>query len=271
MRKLGRVLIIAGSDSSGGAGIQADIKTVTALGGYAMTAITALTVQDTRRVYDIHAVPLKFIRNQIEVTINDIGVDAVKIGMLGQSSVGEVIADCLSELPAAIPKVVDPVMVATSGDALADDDISSVLCECLFSLKNVIATPNVPELEILSGCTIIDSDSLVEAGSKLAKQYGISVIAKGGHLNGDEVTDFLITHDGACAFQNPRLQSQSTHGTGCTLASAVATGLAQNIPLENGVEQAIHFVRKGIETAPGFGCGNGPLNHMHGIQSQKEE
>ncbi len=261
----GRVLIIAGSDPSGGAGIQADIKTVTALGGYAAAAITSLTVQNTKGVTGVHPVDPQIIRAQIIAVLDDIGADAVKIGMVGERAAGVAIADALVEYAAAIPIILDPVLIATSGDALADQSIPSLLLERLVPLAAIV-TPNSDEAARLTGIAIRTSDDLVAAGQALIRRGATAALVKGGHLVGDTVEDALVTLDGARLFRSPRIETTSTHGTGCTLASAVATGIAQGLPLAAAVKRAIDYVHEAIRTAPGYGGGYGPLNHAWPFQ-----
>lgn len=256
----GRVLIIAGSDPSGGAGVQADIKAVTALGGYAAAAITSLTVQNTMEVRRVHPVDPDVIRDQIIAVIEDIGADAIKIGMIGEREAGIAIADALVDVALTIPVVLDPVLVATSGDALAADGLPSLLMERLVPISAII-TPNSYEAARLTGLAAATAGDLVEAGREFVRRGATAALVKGGHLAGDMVEDALVTLDGARIFRNPRIETTSTHGTGCTLASAVATGIAQGLPLAAAVERAINYVRQAIATAPGFGRGRGPLNH----------
>ncbi|MEO1656160.1 MAG: bifunctional hydroxymethylpyrimidine kinase/phosphomethylpyrimidine kinase [Pseudomonadota bacterium] len=255
----GRVLIIAGSDSGGGAGIQADIKTVTALGGFAATAVTAITVQDTTGVHAVEPVSDAVVRQQIDVVLEDIGADCIKIGMIGGRRAGEVIADTLRR-HAGIPVVLDPVLVATSGDALGDGSVASLIRDDLLSRATVI-TPNVPEMEVLTGIQVLSEQDLVEGGKALIAAGAQAVLAKGGHLEGATLIDYLITDQDVRAFSHDRLDTRHTHGTGCTLASAVATGLAQGMALEQATERAVRYVEAAIRYAPGFGAGHGPLRH----------
>jgi hydroxymethylpyrimidine/phosphomethylpyrimidine kinase len=229
----GRVLAIAGSDSGGGAGIQADIKAITALDGYAATAITALTAQNTLGVQGVRMVPPEFVYQQIFVVLDDIGADAIKTGMLGDVATIETVADAMARYATDIPFVLDPVMVAKGGARLLDPGAVHALTRHLLPKASVI-TPNLPEAEVL---------------------------VKGGHLPGDDVIDLLATADGIEEFAAPRIVSAHTHGTGCTLASAVATGLAQAMELRDAVQRARAYVRAAIAAAPGFGGGHGPLNH----------
>jgi hydroxymethylpyrimidine/phosphomethylpyrimidine kinase len=254
-----RVLIIAGSDSSGGAGIQADLKTVMALGGYGMSAITALTAQNTMGVTAVHIPPANFLRQQIEACLEDIGVDVIKIGMIGSIENAEVIMDVLQNNP-LIPVVLDPVMVATSGAALGSDDVVKFIKQTLMPLASVI-TPNIPEAEILLGHKIITIEDQRAAACDLRNSGSGAVLVKGGHGKGKTVTDILCDQDDRHVFENPRIETLSTHGTGCTLASGVATGMAQDMPLRKACKRAIIYVHQAIKTAPGLGKGHGPLNH----------
>ncbi|MEL6378569.1 MAG: bifunctional hydroxymethylpyrimidine kinase/phosphomethylpyrimidine kinase [Pseudomonadota bacterium] len=259
----GRVLIIAGSDSSGGAGLQADIKTVTALGGYAMTAVTAVTVQNTLGVTDIHPIPVKTIRDQIDACLSDIGADVIKIGMIGSAAVANRLANCL---PPDIPVVLDPVLVATSGDALGDSALADVIRDDLIP-RAAIITPNVHELAHLSGRPVSTIEAMREAGRRLlASMTGGRVILKGSHLEDcDQIINSLLGTDTETVITTPRLNTPHTHGTGCTLASAVATGLAQGLTQEKAFQRAVSYVHGAIDNAPGFGAGNGPLNHSFAI------
>lgn len=260
----GRVLIIAGSDCSGGAGIQADIKTVTALGGYAMSAITALTVQDTTGVHGIMPIDAGFVRRQIEICLQDIGADCIKIGMLGTAEIAKTVGDILREYK-DIPVVLDPVLAATSGDALAEEQVSAVLQEVLMPLASLV-TPNLPEASTLTGRSIKDREETIAAARQF-RQFGAkSVLVKGGHAQGDMIEDVLLDAQGETIYQNARLETASTHGTGCTLASAIATGLAQNLEMKQAVLRGISYVRESIRRAPGYGKGNGPLNHGVGCK-----
>ncbi|MFZ4688282.1 MAG: bifunctional hydroxymethylpyrimidine kinase/phosphomethylpyrimidine kinase [Polymorphobacter sp.] len=249
-------MIIAGSDSGGGAGIQADIKAVTCLGGYAMTAITAVTVQNTLGVSAIHAIPPEIVAAQMRACIDDIGVDAVKIGMLGSYEIMFAVADALAGV--AVPIVLDPVMIAKGGASLIDDDAAQAMIERLLPLASVI-TPNTPELAELTGTEIEDAADALLAAQELLNAGPRAVLAKGGHLPGNILTDWLVTRGGHQAFTSARVDSRHTHGTGCTLASALACGLGQGLPLEAAVIRARAFVAQGIARAPGFGGGHGPL------------
>jgi hydroxymethylpyrimidine/phosphomethylpyrimidine kinase len=240
-----RILIIAGSDSGGGAGIQADIKTVTMLGGHAMTAITAVTAQNTLGVDAVHLIPSDIVIAQIDAVVRDIGVDGVKIGMIGSAETAEAVAEYLTRL--TVPIVFDPVMVATSGAALACEP-AIVAFDKLIAIAAVV-TPNLPELEALG------SEAMLAARS--------TVLIKGGHADGDILTDRLVNASGEIArWSDARIATTSTHGTGCTLASAIAFGLAEGRLLPDAIAQARSFVRAAILAAPGLGSGHGPMGHQ---------
>ncbi len=257
----GRVLIIAGSDPSGGAGIQADIKTVTALGGYAAAAITALTVQNTKGVSAVHGVAPEIVAAQIEAVMDDIGADAIKIGMIGDVETAKVIEAALKK-HASVAVVLDPVLVATSGDALAKDGVAAFIRDRLLPLAAVI-TPNTDEAAALTGLRIGAREDKIQAGKALIGAGAAAALVKGGHGTGETAEDVLVLEGGERVYSNPRLETTSTHGTGCTLASAIATGLAQGMALPAAVKRAIDYTHKAIDTAPGFGGGHGPLNHAH--------
>lgn len=247
-----RILIIAGSDSGGGAGIQADIKTVTMLGGHAMTAITAITAQNTLGVDGVHPIPAEMVIAQIDAVVRDLGVDAIKIGMIGSARTALAVAEKLGELP-GVPVVFDPVMIATSGAALADDATIAAF-ERLMDRATVV-TPNLPELEALGG----DARALAAA-------HGCAVLAKGGHGDGGEITDRLFSVDPddppEITWRGPRIETESTHGTGCTLSSAIACGLAQEWDLPEAVRRARQFVRIALREAPELGRGHGPMGQQ---------
>ncbi len=266
---LARVLIVAGSDSGGGAGIQADIKTVIALGGYAATAVTALTAQNTKGVSGVVGVAPDFIQRQMRVVLDDIGADALKTGMLHTAEVIDAVCDVLDALDAAIPLVADPVMVAQSGDSLLEADAVETLKRRLVPRATVL-TPNVPEAERLAGQEIRDVAAMTEAAGALLDLGPAAVLLKGGHLDGDAVTDVLATHEGIERFESPRLDTPHTHGTGCTLASAVAVGLAQKMSLRDAVVRARAYLHEAIRTAPGLGSGHGPVNHGHTVKPFKD-
>src|ERR1700678_2178151 len=256
---LGRVLIIAGSDSGGGAGIQADIKTVTALGGYAATAVTAITVQNTLGVSAVHALPPDLVEAQAHAVLDDIGADAFKIGMLGDVGIVEAVARILAGAPHT-PAVVDPVMLAKGGAALLETRAGAALCELLVPRARLLP-PNAPEAAALTGLEVDTTDDLRRAGEALLALGAAAVLMKGGHIAGPTVTDVLMTPAGETTFEGPRIDTRHTHGTGCTLASACATGLAQGLALEQAVARAWAYTAEAIRRAPGFGGGHGPLDH----------
>jgi hydroxymethylpyrimidine/phosphomethylpyrimidine kinase len=265
----GRVLIIAGSDSGGGAGIQADIKTVSALGGYAMTAITALTAQNTLGVAGIHEVPADFIVKQIDVTLSDLGADCIKVGMLHRPDVIDAVCDYLEANARGIPIVVDPVMVAKGGASLLAGEAVATLKRRMILIATVL-TPNIPEAEALTGMTVKDDDDAMAAGAMLATLGPDNVLLKGGHMAGSRVKDLLFEGpDFIEAFESPRIETTNTHGTGCTTASALATGLAQGMNVREAFARGRAYVIKAIETNPGFGKGHGPLNHGHTVKPFK--
>lgn len=259
-----RILAIAGSDCGGGAGIQADIKTITALGGYAMSAITALTVQDTNTVHDIASVDPVFIARQIEVCLADIGADAIKTGMLHDVPVIEAVANAIATHGAGLPLVADPVMVAKGGAALLEPGAIDSLKRALFPMVTLL-TPNLPEAEILAGMAIGDLDGMKKAAEILRTLGPEAVLLKGGHLPGEAIHDVLADENGIEVFGSPRIDTSDTHGTGCTLASAIATGLAQGMALPDAIRRARAYVQAAIRTAPGLGGGHGPLNHGHTV------
>jgi hydroxymethylpyrimidine/phosphomethylpyrimidine kinase len=260
----GRVLIIAGSDSGGGAGIQADIKTVTALGGYAATAVSALTAQNTLGVFDVLPVAPEFIVQQMKLVLDDIGADALKTGMLHSAAVIDAVAEVIEGLPSSMPLVVDPVMIAKGGARLLEIDAVAALKRRLL-VRATVLTPNLPEAEALSGMSIRDANDMAHVARALLTLGADAVLLKGGHLDSETLTDILATSDGLHTFHNPRISTTNTHGTGCTLASAIATGLAQGLAIVPAVMRARDYVRRAIETAPGFGRGHGPLNHAHTV------
>ncbi len=256
----GRVLAVAGSDSGGGAGIQADIKAIMAMGGFAMTALTAVTAQNTLGVHAIHLIPPDLLRLQMRCVLADIGADAIKTGMLGDAAITEALCDVLDEQPAGLPLVVDPVMLAKGGESLASDAAIIVLKRRLLPHAGLL-TPNLPEAEMLAGFPIIDLAGMQRAAESLLTLGVPAILLKGGHLPGDEVFDLLATDAGVETFHAPRIVSRHTHGTGCTLASAIAAGLAQAMPLHAAIQRARNYVRAAIAAAPGHGHGHGPLNH----------
>jgi hydroxymethylpyrimidine/phosphomethylpyrimidine kinase len=260
----GRVLVVAGSDSGGGAGIQADIKTITALGAFAATAITALTAQNTEAVLGIVPVAADFVRQQMIAVLGDLGADCIKTGMLHDSAIIDVVADTLAAEAPHVPLVVDPVMISTSGTRLLD-------ATALDALKRLIArarvvTPNLPEAELLTGARIVSLADMRRAAERLLALGAACVVVKGGHLAGDLVCDVVAEPGASFVIEAPRIATRSTHGTGCTLASAIAAGLAQGMALRPAIERAHAYVQRAIATAPGLGRGRGPLNHAHPLE-----
>lgn len=260
---LGRVLVVAGSDSGGGAGIQADIKTITALGGYASTAVTALTAQNTMGVHGVLPVDPRFVAAQMEVVLRDIGADVVKTGMLHSAEVVATVAAVYEREARGVPLVVDPVMIAKGGAALLRSDATAMLAHRLLPLAALV-TPNAPEAGVLAGIEVHDLDGMRRAAERLLELGVGAVLVKGAHLEGETITDLLRTADGEeVLFEGTRVPSRSTHGTGCTLASAIAAGLADGLRLSDAVARAREYVVGAIRSAPGFGSGHGPLNHAH--------
>lgn len=254
-----RILAIAGSDSSGGAGIQADIKTIAMLGGYAMTAITAVTAQNTTGVQGVETLASDFVLAQVDSCLADIGADAVKIGMLGSPAIARDLALRLDSFAGKM--VFDPVMVATSGAVLADEKTIAAFA-ALMDLATLV-TPNLPELAALTKMPTDSVEDIGAAAAMLAAKHDTSVLAKGGHGGGARVVDILVAPAGeAMVFDDARLPGGHTHGTGCTLSSAIATLLGHGQALPHAVRLARQFVRAAIEQAPGFGSGNGPLGHQ---------
>ena len=254
MSRPARILIIAGSDSSGGAGIQADIKTVSLLGGYAMSAITAITAQNTTGVDAVENLSENMIRKQIRSCLTDIAADAIKIGMLPTGELIEAVASELAEVDA--PIILDPVMVATSGDRLQDDAAKDTMIRQLFPLATLI-TPNLPEAAMLSGKP--DPQTMLPILHDLGAK---AVLLKGGHGETDKLQDIISDANGQEILTSARIDTTDTHGTGCTLASAIATYIGQGHAMRDAVKHARDYVRKAIETAPGFGRGHGPINHL---------
>lgn len=265
----GRVLTIAGSDSGGGAGIQADIKTISALGGYAMTAITALTAQDTVSIQNIVPVEADFVALQARMCLEDIGADAIKIGMLPSREVLLAVCGVLGDLAAHIPVVLDPILKATTGRQLATDDALSLMKGELLGRCTVV-TPNIREAELLTGLSIDSVETMKEAAAALCEMGAGAALVTGGHLESFEVHDVLVSAQGRHVFSAPRLDAANTHGTGCTLSSALATGLAFGKRVEVASEEAIAFVRKAIRYADNLGAGSGPLNHQFDVRRKPQ-
>ncbi len=256
----GRVLTVAGSDSGGGAGIQADIKTITALGSYAMTAITAITAQDTLGVHGVWPVDTEAVQAQIKVTLADIGADVIKTGMLGNKAMVECVAETLSEAAKGVPQIVDPVMVATSGDRLLDERAIGAMRALMLPGAKLV-TPNAPEAEILTGKAVESVDGQRRAAEALLETGARGALVKGGHIEGDVITDVLQTTRGEWIYESERIDTTSTHGTGCTLASAIAAYVAQGVDLPDAVEHARTYLQGAIKNAPGLGVGHGPVDH----------
>ena len=256
----GRILSIAGSDSGGGAGIQADIKTIIALGAYAMTAVTAVTVQNTLGVSAVHAVPPEIVAAQIASVLGDIGADAIKTGMLVDAATIEAVTDAFDRSAGGIPLVIDPVMVAKGGAKLLDGRAVDALLR-MINGRAALITPNLAEAQVLSGRKITTEGEMRDAMPALLATGARAVLLKGGHLEGDEVVDMFGDGNVTRVWRSPKIATRHTHGTGCTLASAIATGIAQGLDLVAAIERARHYVRHAIETAPGLGKGHGPLNH----------
>ena len=265
----GRVLICAGSDSGGGAGIQADIKTVTALGGFATTAITALTAQNTMGVSSIIEVPINFLLEQIRVVLSDLGADCIKTGMLHNAQVIEAVSEAIEKDGEKKYLVVDPVMVAKGGHELLELSALHALKSHMIVRADLL-TPNIPEAELLTGLEISDIDTMRRAAYAILEMGSKAVLLKGGHLKDETLTDILVTKDAEKTYSGPRLLTKHTHGTGCSMASAVATGIAQGNTLETAVQRARDYVFTAIKTAPQFGKGHGPLNHAHTVMQNDQ-
>ena len=263
-----KVLIIAGSDSSGGAGIQADIKTITTLGSYAMTAITAITAQNTTGVKSIVSIPPKEILNQILFTAKDINPDAVKIGMLHSTKVIESVIYSLKIIK--IKKIVlDPVMVAKGGTKLINDRAIKLLKDELIKRVTLI-TPNIPEAEILTNTNIRSKEDMIFAAHKLIEIGAKNVLIKGGHLVSKIVQDIFVSKSEIKIFNSKRYKTKNTHGTGCTLSSAITTFLSCGKPIKKSCELGINYVSSGIRTNPKYGKGHGPINHLHTINIERK-
>jgi hydroxymethylpyrimidine/phosphomethylpyrimidine kinase len=254
---IARVLTVAGSDSGGGAGIEADLKTISALGAYACTSITAVTAQNTLGVFGVQVMPADFVRLSVQTVLDDIGVDAIKLGMLANAEIIEAVATLL---PRDVPVVLDPVMVATSGAVLLPENAIAALREQLIPRASII-TPNLPEAAALTGLPLQTSEDFVNAGRALLAMGAAAALIKGGHTEGDTLTDTLVHAGGVETITLPRIPTRNTHGTGCTLASAIATGLAQQMTLVDAVNRARHYLQNAILQAPGFGKGHGPVWH----------
>jgi hydroxymethylpyrimidine/phosphomethylpyrimidine kinase len=253
-------LSIAGSDPSGGAGIQADLKTFHQFGVYGMAAITALTAQNTVGVSAVHVVPPEFLRQQLQALAADLPPDAIKTGMLADVQHATTVADSIRAF-GWTPLVVDPVMIATSGDRLLSVDAEQVIRDRLLPLATLV-TPNLDEASLLTGLKVRDVAQMERAGMVMLDMGAAAVLMKGGHLQDDVIVDLLVTPDGTRQFSHPRIHSTSTHGTGCTLSAAITAGLASGRTLEAAVEAALDYVVQAIANAPGLGAGHGPVNHL---------
>ncbi len=263
MTMLPRVLTIAGSDPSGGAGIQADIKTIQAFGGYAMAAITALTAQNTTGVFGVMPVPPQFVADQVRLCLEDIGADAIKTGMLFSAEIVEAVVDAITTIQSGrtIALILDPVMVAKGGAPLLQADAVEAVKAQLIP-RALLITPNIPEAELLSGMRIHTAEDMQHAGEILLNMGAHAALIKGGHMHGDTLTDVLIAQEGALSWQSARIHSTHTHGTGCTMASAIATLVARGFALPDAISHARDYIARAIGAAPRFGHGHGPLNHL---------
>jgi hydroxymethylpyrimidine/phosphomethylpyrimidine kinase len=269
-KKYNRVLTIAGSDSGGGAGIQADIKAISAMGCYAASTITAVTVQNTIGVQAVHPVPLDILEGQIEAVLSDIGADAIKIGMLHSTEVVKIVAQKIKQY--GIKNVVlDPVMVSTSGHRLIEESAVEVIQEHLIPLARVL-TPNVPEAEILIGKDITGECNFEETAKELAHRYGVSVLLKAGHLLGDVLTDYFYNNedDTLTLLPSRRVETRNTHGTGCTLSSALAAALSKGEDLTDAAKSAKKYIEQAIIAGADYeiGHGHGPVNHFFGFDKK---
>lgn len=255
-----RVLTIAGSDSGGGAGIQADLKAITCLGGYGMSAITALTAQNTTGVHGVHAVPPEFVASQIRVCLEDIGADCAKTGMLATPGIVAAVAETLSEFP-DVGVVVDPVMLAKSGDRLLDPESESALIERMLP-RALVLTPNLPEAEVLIGSKIANVDSMVRAAKTLHRMGPRCVIVKGGHLDAHEAIDVFYDGEEVRELRGARHETSNTHGTGCTFSAALATEVGRGLPLFDAAMRAKRFITEAIRCSLDLGRGHGPTDPL---------
>tara|TARA_B100000686_G_scaffold327034_1_gene385514 strand:+ start:11971 stop:12774 length:804 start_codon:yes stop_codon:yes gene_type:complete len=258
---LSKILTIAGSDSGGGAGIQADIKTITSLGGYASTVITAITAQNTIGVKDFIDIPIRIIEKQLIAVLDDIETDAIKIGMLSNEKIILKISNILKNLNIDIPIVLDPVMFAKDGHKLLVKGAEKTLINKLMPICTII-TPNIPEAEVITQTKINNIDDMEIAGKKILKMGIKNVLMKGGHLKTNKLIDILLTKNNIMHIDSQKINTKNTHGTGCTLSSAIACGLGQKMTLTKSVLRAHKYVNKAIKNAPQIGKGNGPLNHL---------
>ena len=268
MKSKSKVLIIAGSDSSGGAGIQADIKTVTALGSYATTAITAITAQNTKSVKKIISVPASLVQKQITMILDDIGAHAVKIGMLHNGGIIKGVYRILKKYKLK-NIVLDPVMIAKSGVRLISDNSIKHLKKLLIPICTLV-TPNIPEAEILTGYQIVNKEDMIKAAKTIINMGPKSVLLKSGHLKNKMIFDILVTQKGIKIFKKRKIKTKNTHGTGCTLSSAIATYYGCGKTLKKSCELGIRYVNNAIKTEPNFGKGNGPINHLNSFTIEKK-
>ena len=265
----GRILVVGGSDSGGGAGIQADLKSVMALGGYAGTAITVLTAQDTTQVSKIESVSAEMVAQQMSMMFDDIGVDCIKTGMLYSRNIIAAVSAMLLEKARNIPMVLDPVLVATSGSVLLEKSARQALTEQLFH-QSILVTPNVPEAETLTGVRILSFDDMVTAGRGMLGLGAPSVLIKGGHMKGDLIRDVLVTANGVKIFDSDRIDNPNTHGTGCTLSSAITSFYSCGKTLKKSCELATKYVHNSIRSNLNYGKGHGPINHLSTIIIDKK-
>ncbi len=267
MRAKSKILVIAGSDSSGGAGIQADIKTITSLGSYAMTAVTAVTVQNTIGVKSVVPIPPNEIKKQINYTTIDIKPDAIKIGMLHSKEVVQKVLESLSKIK--VNKIViDPVMVAKGGAKLIDDDAIQILKKKLIKLA-ILITPNIPEAEVLTGVKIDNKHDMIMAGKKLLDLGAKNVLIKGGHLKSLKIYDIFLNKSDYKIFVNSKYNTKNTHGTGCTLSSAITTFISCGKSIKKACDLGIKYVNSAILTNPNYGKGHGPINHLNSMEINK--
>jgi hydroxymethylpyrimidine/phosphomethylpyrimidine kinase len=262
-------LTVAGSDSGGGAGVQADLKTFHQFGVFGTSVIVAITAQNTRGVSGVHAIPLDMVERQLAAVADDLFPAAVKTGMLATRELVALVAEAMARH--AFPNyVLDPVMVATSGDRLLDADAERSMAELLVPLATLV-TPNLAEAKILVQRDVDAPDDMERAGHELVRMGAAAALVKGGHLSGEEVVDVLVTRDGVSRYCRPKIATASTHGTGCTLSSAVTAGLALGHSLEQAVGNALGFVHAALATAPGLGGGHGPLNHFAPVPREESQ
>ncbi len=259
--RLGRLLVVAGSDSGGGAGLQADLKTATSMGVYAMSAVTAVTAQDTHRIHRTLHVPPDLVALQMRTALEDLGADAIKTGMLCTRATIEAVLETVAGCAAGTPLIVDPVLTASSGETLLEPDADATLRERLVR-RAYLVTPNAPEAARLTGRPVTNQNEMLAAGRRMLAMGAHAALITGGHIGGAVVTDLLITEAEVREFAADRLDTPHTHGTGCTLASAIAAGIAKGQTLIDATAEGHAYVQRAIRTAPGLGGGRGPLNHL---------